>query len=220
MRAFLTRTEWRPPEPGACGRVGDSGLLALDAVVDPGPRTGGAPRLDGIYEQILAGAGQLFVGSRPSTLPAPVNRVLADASGRIEAGALQALGYVGRCSFDHLVLGNPQAEFTVRFTECNGRWGGTSTPMHLVDRVVPGPRPCYRGQGLRERAACRGSPSRRCWSGSAVTPSMPAPRTGRYIFYNVGPLAEHGKLDVIALGATQAEAEQALLADFPRLLDM
>ncbi len=217
VRAFLTRTEWRPPEP----------VLAVaweTAVSSPSTQwwipaaDGGAPRLDGIYEQILAGAGQLFVGSRPSTLPAPVNRVLADASGRI-AGALQALGYVGRCSFDHLVLGNPQAEFTVRFTECNGRWGGTSTPMHLVDRVVPGPRPCYRGQDfVNERL--QGLTFAQVLERVGGHAFDAGTRTGRYIFYNVGPLAEHGKLDVIALGATQAEAEQALLADFPRLLDM
>ena len=43
---------------------------------------------------------------------------------------------------------------------------------------------------------------------------------GRYIFYNVGPLAEFGKLDVIALGSTQTNAEQGLLADLPRQLGL
>ncbi len=88
---------------------------------------------------------QVFVGSRPSRLPERVNRVFADAAVRV-AIALQHLGYVGRCSFDHLVLGDPKMDFTVQFTECNGRWSGTSAPMHLVDRVVLGPRPRYRAQ--------------------------------------------------------------------------
>ena len=44
---------------------------------------------------MLEGPEQVFVGSRPSTLPARVNRVLADAAVRM-ATALQHLGYVGR----------------------------------------------------------------------------------------------------------------------------
>ena len=217
VRGFLARTEWRTPEPV---------LVVAWETAASSPSTqwwvpaaaGGEPRLDGIYEQILAGAGQLFVGSRPSALPDLVNRALADASRRV-AGALQALGYVGRCSFDHLVLGDPVAEFTVRFTECNGRWGGTSTPMHLVDRVVSGPRPRYRGQDfVHERLQGLGfgevieRVGRHAFDADA--------QTGRYIFYNIGPLAEHGKLDVIALGETQAEAEEALLADLPSLLGL
>ena len=173
VRGFLARTEWRAPEP----------VLAVaweTATSSPSTQwwipaaTAGEPRLDGVYEQILSGAGQLFVGSRPSTLPAAVNRALADAGRRV-AAALQALGYVGRCSFDHLVLGDPHAEFTLRFTECNGRWGGTSTPMHLVDRVVSGPRRATAGR-TSCTIGCRGWASGRCSSGWAATPSTPAPR--------------------------------------------
>ena len=141
---FLRRTEW----------PGDEEVVVVaweDAVCSPSTQLwiepDGPPRLDGIYEQVLAGPEQIFVGSRPSTLPAPVNRAVADAAVRV-ATALQQLGYVGSCSFDHLVVGDPDAGFAVRFTECNGRWGGTSAPMHLVDRVVSGPRPPYRAQDI------------------------------------------------------------------------
>ena len=217
VRGFLARTEWRAPEPTLVVEWETAAASPSTQWWIP-PAGGGEPRLDGIYEQLLAGAEQLFVGSRPSTLPAPVNRALADASRRV-AGALQALGYVGRCSFDHLVLGDLEEDFTVRFTECNGRWGGTSTPMHLVDRVVSGPRPCYRGQDfVHERLQGLGFGELLARVGRHAFDA--AAQTGRYIFYNVGPLAEHGKLDVIALGATQAEAEQALLADLPGLLGL
>ena len=47
-----------------------------------------------------------------------------------------------------------------------------------------------------------------------------ARQTGRFIFYNVGPLPMFGKLDVIAIGDTQAEAEQALLSDLPRRMGL
>ncbi|MDA1095287.1 MAG: hypothetical protein O3A25_18805, partial [Acidobacteria bacterium] len=55
----------------------------------------GPPRLDGIYEQILEGDRKLFVGSRPSGLPAAVNDSIKEAAGQV-AEALQHLGYVGR----------------------------------------------------------------------------------------------------------------------------
>ena len=147
--AFLRRTQWPAGEPVVV-------VAWVDATCSPSTQLwiepGSPPRLDGIYEQVLEGPEQVFVGSRPSTLPAQVNRVLADAAVRV-ATALQHLGYVGRCSFDHLVLGDPETDFTVQFTECNGRWGGTSAPMHLVDRVVLGPRPPYRAQEVSRRSS-------------------------------------------------------------------
>ena len=115
--AFLRRTEWIDGEPVV--------VVAWEhATCSPSTQLwiepGAPPRLDGIYDQMLEGPEQVFVGSRPSTLPARVKRVIADASVCV-ATALQHLGYVGRCSFDLLVLGDPETDFTVRFTECNGR---------------------------------------------------------------------------------------------------
>ena len=217
VREFLERTDWQPPEPVLAVAWEEAAASPSTQWWLPAPADG-LPRLDGIYEQILAGEERVFVGSRPSTLPARVNRALAGASREI-AGALQALGYVGRCSFDHLVLGDPEGDFAVRFTECNGRWGGTSTPMHLVDRVVSGPRPPYRAQDFVHdglRAVSFGEVLERV-GGEAFDART---QTGRFIFYNVGPLQDCGKLDVIALGATQADAERAMVEDLPRLLGL
>ena len=44
--------------------------------------------------------------------------------------------------------------------------------------------------------------------------------TGRFIFYNTGPLEGFGKLDVIALGETQSQAEAALEENLPRILGL
>ena len=165
---------------------------------------------------MLEGPEQVFVGSRPSTLPARVKRVIADAAVRV-ATALQHLDYVGRCSFDHLLLGDPESDFTVHFTECNGRWGGTSAPMHLVDRGVPGPRPPYCAQDIV-------SPQFVGMSfedlADAIGDRLFDHRTGsgQYLLYNVGPLQRYGKLAVIALAGTQAEANTALQYDLPVLL--
>ena len=141
---FLTRTEWPGDEPVLTVAWENAASSPSTQWWIP-PASIGRPQLDGIYEQILEGERKVFVGSRPSGLPPDVNARLATASG-VVAGALQTLGYVGRCSFDHLVLGDPDDAPTLLFTECNGRWGGTSTPMRLVDRLVDGERPPYRAQ--------------------------------------------------------------------------
>lgn len=211
---FLERTEWQ----------GDEEVLAVaweQADHSPStqlwipPLSDGGPRLDGVYEQILVGERKVFMGSRPSTLADEVNRRLAEDS-IVVADAMQALGYVGRCSFDFLVVGDPNGDFELRFTECNGRWGGTSTPMALLDRLFPNGRPAYRARDFvhpdlvavpfTELLEAVGDEA---WDANTGQ--------GRFLFYNAGPLKGHGKLDVIALGATQVEADSALEEDLPRL---
>lgn len=214
VREFLDRTEW----------VGDEAVLAVaweQAEHSPStqlwipPIGKGAPRLDGVYEQLLMGERKVFMGSRPSTLPEEVNRRLASGSLDVAWG-LQALGYVGRCSFDFLVVGDPQADFEIRFTECNGRWGGTSTPMSLLDRLFPSGRPPYRARDFVHPALVGASfPEQLSQVGDAAWDHRT--REGKFIFYNTGPLARFGKLDVIALGETQAEADRALEEELPLL---
>lgn len=211
---FLERTEWQ----------GDEAVLAVaweQAEHSPStqlwmpPIGAGRPRLDGVYEQILMGKRKVFMGSRPSTLPEPVNRQLG-ADSMVVAEALQALGYVGRCSFDFLVVGDPTGDFELRFTECNGRWGGTSTPMALLDRLFPDGRPSYRARDFVHPnlvgaafADLLDRVGEEAWDWES--------RQGRFLFYNTGPLQSHGKLDVIALGESQAAADSALEEDLPRL---
>jgi hypothetical protein len=215
VQSFLRRTEW--PE-------GEEVLVVawLDTDFSPStqlwiPPVGrGEPRLDGIYEQILKGEEKVFVGSRPSRLPRPVNRALG-ASALMVAAALQELGYVGRCSFDHLVTGDPNGDFQVLFTECNGRWGGTSTPMSLLDRLVRGPRPPYRAQDV----VYPGLIGARLSDLLELTGDLTFDSDtglGRFIFYNVGPLDEHGKFDVISIGSDQEDAERGVLEILPRCL--
>ena len=169
------------------------------------------PRL-GTYE----GEEKVFVGSRPSTLPDAVNQELG--AGALMVGAvLQELGYVGRCSFDHLVIGDVHGDFLVVFTECNGRWGGTSMPMSLLDRLLHGPRPAYQAQdvvfpqliGARfsDLLELAGDDMFRADSGE-----------GRFIFYNVGPLDGHGKFDVISIGVDPNDAERGVLELLPERL--
>ena len=180
------------------------------------PKGSRPPRLDGIYEQILEGEEKLFVGSRPSTLPREINDGLARQSSAIAFG-LQQLGYVGRCSFDHLVVGDLGADPVLRITECNGRWGGTSTPMHLVDRVILGERPAYRAQDFIDEALIGVPFTEIC---DRIGDQLLDARTGsgHFLLYNVGPLERSGKFDVIAIAATPAEADRLLTEVLPELL--
>ncbi|MEZ6184463.1 MAG: hypothetical protein R3F62_05555 [Planctomycetota bacterium] len=217
VEAFLETTQWD----------GSEDVLAMawePAEHSPStqhwipPLGAGPPRLDGIYEQILEGELRVFLGSRPASFPRETLRRIAAESLQVCA-ALQALGYVGRCSFDLLLLGDPAAPSALRFTESNGRWGGTSTPMHLVDRLVRGPRPPYRAQDFAHPDLVGVSFEEVL---ARLGDRLYDPRTGRgrYVLYNVGPLQGAGKLDVIAFGATQAEAEATLAEEFPRLLGL
>lgn len=215
IEEFLRATEWDGEEQVLVVAWEPTPLSPSTQLWIP-PLGAGPPRLDGIYEQLLYGESRVFLGSRPSGLPAPLNAALARASLQV-AAAFQALGYVGRCSFDLLVLGDPAGEFQLRFTECNGRWGGTSTPMHLVDRLVSGPRPPYRAQDFQS-AELIGVPFAEVLRRVGDELYRPATRSGRFAFYNTGPLAKTGKLDVICFGPTQAAAERGLLEDLPRLL--
>jgi hypothetical protein len=217
VEAFLSRTEW----------PGDEEVLVVaweETDCSPSSQTwippvgGGPPIVQGVYEQLLEGENKVFVGSRPSTLPDAANRAIKSASLRV-AEALQSVGYVGRCSFDLILLGDPDGEFSLKFTECNGRWGGTSTPMHLVDRIVGGPRPTYWAQDYVHQGLV-GVHFRDVLDrlGDAVFDVTTG--RGRYILYNVGPLADHGKLDVIAFGETPERAESAVREDLSRLLGL
>lgn len=180
------------------------------------PKGKGTPRIDGIYEQLLQGEECVFLGSRPSTLPEAVNNALVEQSLPVAIG-LQELGFVGRCSFDHLVVGDPHGEFSLRIIECNGRWGGTSTPMNFVDLVVPGERPPYRAQDVISPALA-GVPFTEI--AARLGDRLYDVNTGKgsYLLYNVGPLASDGKLDVIGFADTQEMAEALLNEELPKLL--
>jgi hypothetical protein len=213
--SFLARTEWDGTEKVQAVAWEETDLSPSTQLWIP-PEELGQPQLDGIYEQLLEGEHGVFLGSRPSTLPEPVDRALSESSLRV-ASALQALGYVGRCSFDFLVVGDPDGDFDIHFTECNGRWGGTSTPMSLLDRLLDGTRPAYRAQDF-VRPGLAGASFREVLGAVGAELYNPATRCGRFIFYNVGPLAGAGKLDVIALGRTQSEAEEMIEERLPQLL--
>ena len=217
VQAFLRRTEWPEGEEVLTVAWLDTDLSPSTQLWIP-PLGFGDPRLDGIYEQILKGEEKVFVGSRPSTLPDALNQKLGSDALMVGA-ALQELGYVGRCSFDHLVTGDPDGVFNVVFTECNGRWGGTSMPMSLLDRLLNQPRPAYRAQDVvyPELVGARLADLLELL-GDLVFQTETG--KGRFILYNLGPLDGHGKFDVISIGADQDDAERGVLEILPKRLGL
>ncbi len=213
VRGFLERTGWEGGEDvlAVCWEPATSSPSTQWWLPPPGA---GEPILGGVYEQILAGEEGVFVGSRPSSLAAEVEERIVARSGRL-AVALQRLGYVGRCSFDHLVLPDGR----VVFTECNGRWGGTSTPMNLVDRLYPGGRPPYQAQAFVHPELV-GTTFQQLLARFGDTVLDRGSETGRFLFYNVGPLEEFGKFDVVALGSSRAHVEELMTRELPRRLGL
>ena len=76
----------------------------------------------------------VFQGSTRADLPDSLANELTTRSWLL-ASVFQRLGYVGRCSFDALLIGSNQHDVRIEFIECNGRWGGTSGPMLLMNRL-------------------------------------------------------------------------------------
>ncbi len=99
--------------------------------------TDGPPIIEGLFEQILEGEEGSFVGSVPAELPEKWQRHLAKDATRL-ASALQLLGYFGRCSLDTLLVGQTRDAAVLHWIECNGRWGGVSIPMTIVNRLTGG----------------------------------------------------------------------------------
>ncbi len=95
----------------------------------------GQPIIEGIFEQIVEGTEAEFVGSRPAQLPANLQATLADQAYKLTT-VLQSCGYYGRCSFDAVFVGPSIDSATIHWIECNGRWGGVSIPMTLVNRLT------------------------------------------------------------------------------------
>ncbi|MGB0589425.1 MAG: hypothetical protein ACPGU1_07085 [Myxococcota bacterium] len=210
VQEFLQAKEWIPGEEVLAMSWEDAWSSPSTQLWIPAPSVG-APVVEGVYEQLLVGAEQVFLGSIPSSLGEVWDRRLTEASVRI--GRLyQHLGYRGRCSFDFIIAGE-----SAYLVECNGRWGGTSSPMHLVERVFHGARPAYRARDVvSERLV--GIPFNEVLR--RLDGHLFDARTGEgeFLLYNVGCLAQHGKLDVVAFGDDQASVTIALEERLPELL--
>lgn len=134
LKRMLRPLEWNGRQRLLIGRWEDQVLSSPSAQLWLPPRADGPPVVEGVYNQLLEGPQGLFVGSSPARLPPRLTQEIVDRSWLL-ALLFQHLGYVGRCSFDLLIVGEDVAHCRLEFIECNGRWGGTSLPMTLMNRL-------------------------------------------------------------------------------------
>ncbi len=135
LRRLLLRLGWSRPFPLLVS-VWESPVAATPSVQLWIPEAGVAPPLvEGIFEQQVHGPAAVFVGAVPADLPRHVRERIAREAVLL-ATLFQELGYFGRCSFDAILVGRDADRAEVHWVECNGRWGGTSIPMTLVNRLA------------------------------------------------------------------------------------
>ncbi len=98
------------------------------------PQESGPPIVEGVFSQTTMGEQGLFLGAAPAELPVDLRQNIVDHCWLL-AKLYQGLGYIGRCSFDLILVGDDIQDCRLEFIECNGRWGGTSLPMTLMNRL-------------------------------------------------------------------------------------
>lgn len=213
LKRMMEELGWWKGEPVLVSAWESHVLSSPSAQLWIPPLADGEPVVEGLYEQLLEGRQGQFVGSRPARLPPPLAQEITDQSwllGRL----FQMLGYVGRCSFDLLLIGRSIDSCRIAFVECNGRWGGTSGPMTLMNRMF-------------SRWSSRPYASKACFE-----PGLPRfaytdileffsdelydARTGegRFIFFNPGGMKTPHGVDVIALGQDWSHASEVVEREF------
>lgn len=181
------------------------------------PPADGPPVVEGLYEQTLEGPEGFFVGSKPANFGGDLAKEIATRCWLL--GLLyQRFGYIGRCSFDMLLVGESLERSRLKFVECNGRWGGTSIPMTLMNRLF--------GDWADQPYATREYEIARLEEYSFAdlldhfSQRMFDARTGcgNLILYNAGGIKIRSGIDVLALGGTWEDAVHILQVDFPQRL--
>ncbi|MDF9391513.1 hypothetical protein ELQ36_03175 [Methylococcus capsulatus] len=132
---LLARRGWNGGFPLLVG-AWDCKVLASPSVQIWIPsRDDSRPVVEGVFDQSLGDEEGTFVGAMPSELPESLRSRLAGEALQL-ACLFQQMGYFGRCSFDAVIAGNDGATDQPHWIECNGRWGGTSIPMTLANRLL------------------------------------------------------------------------------------
>ena len=135
LSGLLTRAGWRGEFP-LLVTAWEQPILASPSVQVwiPHPYEN-MPIIEGVFEQSLAGRERTFVGASPNGVCSAVRQQLATETLQL-AYLFQGLGYFGRCSFDAILLDDESSGTRIHWVECNGRWGGVSIPMTLVNRLL------------------------------------------------------------------------------------
>ena len=217
LRRMLSRIGWQGQRALLVDRWETDAISAPSAQLWIPPNPASAPVVEGVFEQVLAGPSSTFVGTRPAELPATVMREIVDRCGLL--GLLfKRLGYAGRCSFDMILAGSDRSSARLEFIECNGRWGGTSLPMTLMNRLFgdwatkPFAVHCVYDRGIGDLTF---SDLLRFFENDLYDART---RRGRLILFNPARIRARSGIEVVALGESHAEAVSLAHREFPRRL--
>jgi len=181
------------------------------------PAGQGPPVVEGLFEQILTDREGHFQGCTKANLPEALAREMATRSWLL-AALFQRLGYVGRCSFDLILVGAELASARLEFLECNGRWGGTSGPMTLMNRLFG----TWTSQPYATLECHFPGLDRLQFIDllEGLGPELYDRRTGRgeILLYNPGRLVSRSGIQYLALGPTWEEAARRARIEVPERL--
>jgi hypothetical protein len=213
LRAQLEPLCWRAGDPLLVARWETHIVEPVSCQVWIPPEAQGVPMVEGVFRQLVE-RDVFFVGAYPADIESAMMQAFAGQSCLL-ALLFQRLGYTGRCSFDAIVLDAGDGP-RLQFLECNGRWGGASTPMTLMHRLFGGStslayvtRRC-RVHGLENldfNALLEHFDTELYDAGSG---------RGRLIFYSPNGLRSASSIDVVALGT---DGRDAAVGGLTRCLD-
>jgi hypothetical protein len=178
----------------------------------------GWPLCDGVLDQHFSDeVASQFGGGSSSVLPRDQQDRVRLISMRL-ALVLQRIGYLGRCSFDFIMAGPDVSRAEPILVECNGRWGGASVILTLVNRLFARPpRPAFAFGFIvdnRLRKAGFADLTRRL-SRYLYSPGKP---DGWLIIPHPGSLHDLGRLGCLTVALTSEQARERLTGELPQVL--
>lgn len=178
----------------------------------------GEPIVEELFEQVITGESGNFIGSRPANLPASLEeKIIHD--GYLLAYLFQQLGYVGRCSFDLILVGDDVENCHPEYIECNARWGGSSTPMTLANRLgVVENNQTYAVRTIDVKMLDQFEFAS-LWRFMDKTLYDHNNGQGNFILLNPARIKEQAGIDVMAIGGSAKEVSELLDTTLPALLN-
>jgi hypothetical protein len=182
------------------------------------PEADGAPIVEGLFDQEFDGEAQgAFVGTRPADLPQDLAQEITNKCWQL-GRVFQRCGYVGRCSFDTMIVGESEESAQLKFLECNGRWGAASLPMTLMNRLFGD----WRNLPFAVRDVNADGLDRLKFNElvSALEYDLYDAGTGRgsLILINPARMQARSSITVLAVGESQSYAAELLNEYLPRRL--
>ena len=134
LKNSLRKLVWDGVSPVLIDRWETDVICSPSAQIWVPPNPEQFPVFEGLFVQRVESPSGSFVGNTAACFEARLHQEIVDRCW-VLARLYQMLGYVGRCSFDMILVGESLNNCHVEFIECNGRWGGTSLPMTLMNRI-------------------------------------------------------------------------------------